>query len=415
MKERFDQFLARSPGRSGWIGLLFLTAVLPAFRMPISQHRCIVDFYSSVAPALVIAFAIFVFLLCFRRIRMLSAKPYAKWRRICERIALSAAIVVLLAAGASTVFNALAIHHYRAIYPPQGKLYQVDGYKMHLYCTGEGSPTIVLDAGLGNDSLIWANVQPTLSKTTRVCSYDRAGFGWSELQPNPRDADRITDQLHALLTQAGIKGPIVLMGHSIAGLYIRDYATRYPQNLSGLVFVDGSTPLQEDRFPGRTKLVLLKAKLELLETKWLYVLGIPRITGDCNIGEGFEISAGKMLSEDQCRAAVFAAVEREDEDFHQSGKETIHTGPFDLPILIFSQDNHPSGSDLQSKIDEIWNEMQEELKSLSTRSRRFIAKGSGHYIQIDRPDLLNSEVAVLIRQIRGEAPPSIDYGSTKTE
>jgi hypothetical protein len=145
-----------------------------------------VDFYSSVAPGLVIVFAIFVSLLCFRRIRMLSARPYARWRRICERIALSVAIVVFLAAGASTLFNALAIHHYRAIYPPQGKLYTVDGSKMHLYCTGEGSPTIILDAGLGNDSLIWANVQPTLSKTTRVCSYDRAGFGWSDLQPRPR-------------------------------------------------------------------------------------------------------------------------------------------------------------------------------------------------------------------------------------
>ena len=374
------------------------------------------DFYSSVAPGLVIVVALFASLLCFRRIRMLSAKPYAKWRRICERIALSTTIIVFLVSGASTVFNALAIHHYRAIYPPQGSLYTVDGYKMHLYCTGEGSPTIVLDAGLGNDSLIWANVQPTLSKTTRVCSYDRAGFGWSDLQPRPRDAHRITDQLHTLLTHAGIKGPIVLMGHSIAGLYIRDYAARYPQNLSGLIFVDGSTPLQEDRFPGRTKLVLLKAKLELLQTKWLYVLGIPRITGDCNIGEGFEISAGKMLSEDQCRAGLYTALEREDEDFPQSGKETIHTGPFgDLPILIFSQDNHPSDSEPPSKVDEIWNQMQEDLKGLSTRSRRIVAKGSGHYIQADRSDLLNSEVTAFIRQIRGEALPSIDYGTTKTE
>jgi len=347
---------------------------------------------------------------------MLSAKPYAKWRRICERIALSTAIIVFLVAGASTVFNALAIHHYRAVYRPQGRLFIVDGYKMHLYCTGEGSPTIVLDAGLGNDSLIWANVQPTLSKTTRVCSYDRPGFGWSDLQPRPRDAHRITDQLHALLTLAGIKGPMVLMGHSIAGLYIRDYAARYPQNVSGLVFVDGSTPLQEDRFPGRTKFVLFKAKLELLQTKWLYVLGIPRITGDCNIGEGFEISAAKMLSEDQCRATLYTALEREDEAFHQSGEETIHTGPFgDLPILIFSQDNHPSGSEPRSKVDEIWDQMQEELKSLSTRSRRIIAKDSGHYIQVERSDLLNTKVTNFVRQLRGEAPPSLDYGTTETE
>jgi hypothetical protein len=123
-----------------------------------------------------------------------------------------------------------------------------------------------------------------------------------------------------------------------------------------------------------------------------------------------------MLSEDQCRASLYTALEREDENFHQSGEETIHTGPFgDLPILIFSQDNHPSGSEPQSKVGEIWDQMQEELKSLSTRSRRIIAKGSGHYIQVERPDLLNSKVADLIRQIRGGASPSIDNGTTKTE
>ena len=123
-----------------------------------------------------------------------------------------------------------------------------------------------------------------------------------------------------------------------------------------------------------------------------------------------------MLSEDQCGAALLTALERESENFRQSGEETIHTRPFgDLPILTFSQDNHPSASEPRSKEDEIWDQMQEELKSLSTRSRRIIAKGSSHYIQIDRPDLLNSEGAELIRQIRGEALPSIDYGTTKTE
>ena len=123
-----------------------------------------------------------------------------------------------------------------------------------------------------------------------------------------------------------------------------------------------------------------------------------------------------MLSEDQCGAALLTALERESENFRQSGEGTIHTGPFgDLPILTFSQDNHPSASEPRSKEDEIWDQMREELKSLSTRSRRIIAKGSSHYIQIDRPDLLNSEVADLIRQIRGEALPSIDYGTTKIE
>ena len=271
----------------------------------------------------------------------------------------------------------LPFTHYRTVYPPQGKLYTVDGYKMHLYCTGEGSPTIVLDAGLGNDSLIWANLQPTLSKTTRVCSYDRAGFGWSDPQASPRDAHRITDQLHMLLTQAGITGQIVLMGHSIAGLYIRDYATRYPQNLSGLIFVDSSTPLQDERLPAEyrdddSKLGLLKAKLEFLGIKWLYVLGLPRITGGCNIGQGFKDSAGKMLSEDQCRPSLWTALGHENESIPQSENETIHSGPFgDIPILIFSEDTQPSTSiEPLSKEDEMWSKIWNQMQEIGRASCR---------------------------------------------
>src|SRR3984885_16370192 len=85
-------------------------------------------------------------------------------------------------------------------------------------------------------------VQPELAKTTRVCSYDRAGYGGSEMVPGPRDADHVATELHGLLHAAGIEGPIVLMGHSIAGIFIRDYATRYPAQRAGLMFVDGSTP-----------------------------------------------------------------------------------------------------------------------------------------------------------------------------
>ena len=195
-----------------------------------------------------------------------------------------------------------------------------------------------------------------------MCSYDRAGFGWSDPRPGPRDANRIADQLHILLNHAGITGPIILMGHSIAGLYIRAYATRYPQNLSGLVFVDGSTPLQDDRFPDADTGNL---KFELLEEEWLYILGIPRIRGDCKI-QGFEDTAGRKLSEDQCRPSLFPAVGREEESIRQSGNETIHSGPFgDLPILIFSQDTQSdSSNEPPSKEDEIWNQMQEESTCL---------------------------------------------------
>lgn len=379
------------------------------------------DFDYVVAPSLILLVALLVSGFCLRRI-LVHTKRYRKWRRISERVVLS--IVLLLAAilGGSTTFNALAIRHFRVMNPPPGNLYVVDGHRMHIHCTGQGSPTLVLDAGLGNDSLIWGKVQPELSKTTRVCSYDRAGYGWSDPQSGPRDADRIADELHALLTEAGVKGPTVLMGHSIAGIYIRAYATRYPQELAGLIFVDGSTPLQEER--AEFKAVASKVPspaLGLLLMKSVFILGIPRIMGVCSHPmPGFEDRAGKMLAGDQCRPA-FTAMGLEYESMKQSGDDTIKSGPFGkLPILIFSHDPDTSlppqvPVELGKEMGAIWNQMQEDFKNLSTRGRRIVAKGSGHYIQIDRPDLLNKEVLVFIQQIRGAAPEPTDHGSTKTE
>jgi pimeloyl-ACP methyl ester carboxylesterase len=166
----------------------------------------------------------------------LRRKSYPAWRKIAERIVLTLATVAAVAVSASSAFNAIALYHYR--HPPPGELYLVDGHAMRIDCMGSGSPTIVLDAGLGNDGLIWGGVQPVLAKITRVCSYDRAGFGWSDSVLPPHDADHIAAELHGPLAAAKIGGPIVLMGHSIAGIYIRDYAIRYPDDVTGLIFVD---------------------------------------------------------------------------------------------------------------------------------------------------------------------------------
>ena len=164
---------------------------------------------------------------------------------------------------------------------------------MHLYCTGEGSPTIVLEAGVGDDSLAWAKVQPELSKTTRVCSYDRAGMGWSTPQPDPRDADTIASELHALLQQAGVRGPIVLMGHSMAGVYIRGYATRYPQDVVGLIFVDGATPLQDDHGSAELRAAMSIPKYQYYSFVMVSAMGLERLTGDCSAEPGLRAPANK--------------------------------------------------------------------------------------------------------------------------
>ena len=374
------------------------------------------DFDYGVVPALILLFAVAIIFLCVRRILSLSTKSFRTWRKVVERIVLSIAVLFWAVIGVSAGFNAIALGWLRAHNPPPGDNYTVNGHTMHINCTGSGSPTIVLEAGLGNDALIWGGVQPELAKTTRVCGYDRAGFGWSDALPAPRDADHIAGELHGLLTEAKITGPIVLMGHSIAGIYMRDFASRYPEGVQGIVFVDGSTPMQQEN-------PAFKAAMSKGPPMWLNVLiqrfmmdaGIPRLFGQCTRSmPGFDAQASKLQAEDLCHAQV-SAVQAEMNSMDASGKETVHSGPYGaLPILIFSEDPAKRGA-MPPAMAVAWNQMQEDLKKLSTKSRRIIAKGSSHYIQLDRPELLNKEVPLFIAQVRGVAAEATNYGSTVTE
>ncbi len=378
------------------------------------------DFEYTVLPTLILLIAVVVVWLSIRRFRSLSTRFSKKWRRVAERIVLSAVVLVAAAVAGSASFNAIARLWFRAHNPPPGEMYTVDGHKMHMYCTGSGSPTIVLDAGLGDDAVIWAGVQPSLAKTTRVCAYDRAGFGWSETGPAPRDADHLAAELHGLLRQARIDLPIVLMGHSIAGIYMRAYAAHYPEDLAGMVFVDGSTPMQQEN-------PAFKAMMGKGPPPWVIALvgnaafsiGVPRLTGMCSKSpHSLDARSGRLQAEDHCEIHVDSPI-NEMRNMERSGLETVHSGPYGaLPILILSHDPEKSlatESSSEKMGETAWNQMQEDLKKLSTRSRRIIAKGSSHYIQIDRADLIEREVPLFIQQIRGSAPQPANFGSTITE
>jgi pimeloyl-ACP methyl ester carboxylesterase len=338
--------------------------------------------------------------------------------RIARRIGLGIVVLLVLLGTAGALWNVLAIRHYRNANPPPGKLYTVNGERMHLYCSGTGSPTLVLESGHGNDFLVWGKVQPQLSGTTRVCSYDRAGFGWSAAQPGPRDASHIANQLHQLLRQADINGSLVLMGHSAGGLYIRAYATRYPDDVAGLVFVDASSPTQDLVMPPALKAMDETSAFQFVIFEAMERLGIARAMGMCDqVVPGFEAQAG-LLKADACIPAQINIYQREEAGWTASLKQTAQTGPYgDLPILVFSRDPKqplppqlPPGvtaAQLQQGVL-IWDGLQQGLAQLSTHGHRIVAKGSGHYIQFERPDVLNSAVPVFIRQIRDGSVPAAD-------
>ena len=160
-----------------------------------------------------------------------------KW---LKRIVLGLLALVALLVGIGLSSQAILSNIDQGKYTPPGQLVDVGGFKLHLHCTGHGSPTVILDTGLGVPASSWALVQREVAKTTRICSYDRAGYGFSEPGPLSRTSERIAEELHALLAAAGEKGPFVLAGHSFGGLNVRLFEHAYPSEVSGMVLIDSA-------------------------------------------------------------------------------------------------------------------------------------------------------------------------------
>ncbi len=195
-----------------------------------------------------------------------SRAPYSLHR--CPRVPASSTRTFLKPASAASI-------------PCPDNLSTVGGYKMHIYCTGQGSPTVILDAGMGDSFISWRKVQPEIAKFTRVCSYDRAGIGYSDSSPRPSTSKDFAQELHMLLHNAGVAPPYVLVGHSMGGFDVRLYASLYRNEVVGMVLVDSSHPEQQKRLP---------PELKDLDATWLreqeffeftMPFGIPRLLGFC--------------------------------------------------------------------------------------------------------------------------------------
>jgi pimeloyl-ACP methyl ester carboxylesterase len=127
----------------------------------------------------------------------------------------------------------------RRVYVAPGQLIDIGGHRLHLHCAGSGTPTVLLESGLGETEAYWAWISPAVARDTRVCVYDRAGRGWSDPASGPQDGVAVATDLHTLLDRARVTGPFVLVGHSSGAQYVRIFAGRYPEQVVGMVLLDG--------------------------------------------------------------------------------------------------------------------------------------------------------------------------------
>jgi pimeloyl-ACP methyl ester carboxylesterase len=289
----------------------------------------------------------------------------------------------------------------RRFHPMPGELVDVGGYKMHIDCIGQGSPTVILDAGLGDSFISWSKVQPRIAKFARACSYDRAGIGYSDPSPRPRTSKDFAEELHILLHNAGIPPPYLLVGHSMGGFDVRLYASLYPSEVAGMVLVDSSHPEQQKRLP---------PAINDLDATWLreqeffeftMPFGIPRLLGFCGNDPAVRAVDCNFHSAREGVAELKAISE--------SAAQTAATGSLgDTPLVVLSHDPATPQFDLPEDLvkptNDAWEQMQEELTRLSARGKQIIATNSGHYIQFDRPDIVIEAVRSVADQIRPAHP-----------
>jgi pimeloyl-ACP methyl ester carboxylesterase len=278
-------------------------------------------------------------------------------------------------------------------YPPPGQLVDLGGYRMHIHCTGSGSPTVVIDAGLGDWSTSWEEaVQPGVAKTTRVCTYDRAGMGWSDAGPLPRDTAQFARELHTLLQNAQIPGPYVMVGHSLGGLTVRVFVHEYAPDVAGVLLVESMNP---NHFNETSPDVLSRSRSQsqpfsfgALLSRWgaaRLLVKLPWIAPHVSANDDAYYAR-------YIRTQSLQTTTDESQGMVASGAEASAVQSFgDLPLIVLTGRLNNNGN---------WQEWQKELLQLSSNSRQSFAEHSGHNLQVDEPDAAIAAITQMVEQVR---------------
>lgn len=328
-----------------------------------------------------------------------------------------AAMLLAAAAGAQAQATATDTGIIDApVYAKPARLVDIgDGQRLNIHCTGSGSPTVVMDAGMGDSTVSWAKVQPQLSRTTQVCSFDRAGLGFSDAARRSSTPVNQSEDLHALLRAAGVPPPYVLVGHSLAGMNVRVFADRYRDEVVGMVIVEGS---HEDQSAEGWAIGApdQKAKYDawlrdmhgcIAEARKGLVEGTPAFkkcvgdTQDPRLSVAINQAQARYGMTERWQAAI--ASERENV-FYASAEETRRTRTDfgDMPLIVLTHFPYPKREDEtqeeRNRRTLSWEGLHNRVAAMSTRGINIIVPHAGHYIQYDRPqvviDAVNQAVAI---------------------
>jgi pimeloyl-ACP methyl ester carboxylesterase len=309
-------------------------------------------------------------------------------------LALVALIVVLALAGAA--YQIIGNWRDSRRFPQRGRSIQVGRLRLNLDCTGQGSPAVILESGSTIPALGWVKVQSEVAKFTRVCSYDRAGYGWSDAGPDPRTSLQIAIELKGLLNAAGEPGPYVMVGHSFGGFNIRVFTGQHPNDVVGMVLVDASS---EDYQEGVNQLPSAVQKQQDEEEKLgaiivplIIRLGVARLFAG-GTGSGY---LPKELQEEMnyLSPKALSASASEFEHIEQSVAQVRSAGNLgDRPLIVLTAGKSQEDPSLPKKIQDeqqnLWtNVLQVAEAHLSTRGKQIVLPDSRHMIPFEHPEAI---------------------------
>jgi pimeloyl-ACP methyl ester carboxylesterase len=305
---------------------------------------------------------------------------------LLRRGVLGSVVLLTALACAGAVYEVVASTQDGVRYPPPGLLVDAGGYRVHVQCMGDGSPTVLLDAWAGGWTTEWEPVQPVVARATRVCAWDRAGSGWSDLGPHAHTPEAYATEMDAVLRAADIAGPYVLVAASYAGRVARLYASQHPEQVLGVVFVDA---VHEDAFSPQDIADQQQQARMLAAGNWvLSRLGVARLLGPRLVPLVDGPVADSISEPTRELIAILSSRPKNQEGNarlsaqHQANDAQLRatSGLGERPVIVLSS------TDLLARM-RLWHDGQAKLAGLSSRSLQVVAEGS-HLIAWSHPDLV---------------------------
>jgi pimeloyl-ACP methyl ester carboxylesterase len=268
---------------------------------------------------------------------------------------------------------------------PPGKMININSHSLHMICKGEGEITVILESGIGANMLDWVKIIPEVSRTTKVCAYDRGGYGWSDRGPKPRLTSVLAEELNHLLQASNLSPPYIMVGHSFGGLIVQYFAYLYPELIKSIILIDSMHPQQFQLFE--------KAGIDIPTSPSRGLIYASRDVLTYGFPEHMKDIAYQLASSDKTRSFMF----NELRNLIKSSEEVQTITLPDLPLTVLVHGNNEWKKIAKNgTMEKLWIQMQKSFIKDKGKDKLIVVEESGHQIHLDHPKFVIKAIKNMI-------------------